>query len=91
MGLGDGDGRSEVDYSRPILANVTRGEETRDSHTVFLVDEVLESPRHKMTPWIHGHNLFLVCPLREGANIDRRFCVGKVGTMVWIQLLACQS
>ena len=33
-----------------------------------------------MAPRVHGHDLFLVTPLREGADVGRRLSVGEVGS-----------
>lgn len=48
------------------------------ARTVVLLNHVLEDPWCKMTPWIHGHNLLWVSPLRERTNGCRRLSVGEI-------------
>jgi hypothetical protein len=51
------------------------------THTVVLLDGVLEQPRSEMSPGVHGNNLLGVSPLRERANVRGRLGVGEVGTV----------
>lgn len=51
------------------------------AHTIVFLNCVLEQPRSKMSPRVHGDNLLVVSPLREGANIGGRLGVGKIGSV----------
>ena len=50
----------------------------RIHHTVFILDRIREQPWGKVAPWVHGHNLLLVTPLGEWANVRGWLGIGEI-------------
>lgn len=46
--------------------------------TVFILDRICEQPWCEMAPWIHSHNLLLITPLWEGANVCGWLGIGEI-------------
>lgn len=60
----------------------------RSNLNILLLHNVFVQPWRKMSIRIHGDNLLLVAPLREGTDVCSRFSVGKVWLVVDIEVLA---
>lgn len=61
------------------------------SHVNSLVNIVLENPGRHVAKGVHGHELFGVAPLGEGADLNWGLSVGKVGLVVNGQVAKCDS
>lgn len=56
---------------------------------IILVHDILVQPWCEMAIRIHSHNLPLVAPLRERANLGGRLRVGEVWLVGDVEVLAC--
>jgi hypothetical protein len=62
---------------------------TPSKRTVVLVHQVLEEGLGQMAKRVHGDDLLLVMPLREGSNRDSRLGVGEVGPASVLAIHSC--
>lgn len=75
---------------RHLHVSFRDGDGGSDLH-IILVHDILVQPWCEMAIRIHSHNLLLVAPLWERANLGCRLSVGEVWLVGDVEVLACYS